>query len=369
MSCFKSQQRLPQGQWFQVVGGSQGQLITQFLGESVLLSLIALTLSLVLVEVFLPAFRNLAGKEVSFDYWAEPQLLLTMLAVALVVGLLAGSYPAFFLSAAQPVQVLKGRRGMRFGGIWFRRGLVVFQFVLSIALIIGTLVTYQQHHFLITRSLGFDKEHLVSVPLYLLSDRARNYELFKQELLKDPHILQITVSSNKPGVTDNNGLLIRAAGADKETVFGVIYVDPDYVQTLKLELVAGRDFSDDIASDTQRLAIAVACLGLFGLATSMAERRTKEIGIRKVLGASIPSFVAMLSKEFTYLVLAANLIASPIAWYAMNRWLESFAYRIELGLGVFVLGGALALVIAWLTVSYQALRAAMANSVEALRYE
>ena len=482
-----------------VIGGHRSQLIKQFLGESILLSCVALVFAFALMELLLPTFNGLVGKKLDFNYLDNPVLLLLMVGVAVVVGLIAGSYPAFFLSAFLPVQVLKGlvHRGSK--GNWFRRVLVVFQFVLSVILIVSTIVLYQQHHFLTNKDLGFDKEHVISVPLSFLPNRARNYELFKHELLRNPRISGVTSSTNKPGVTDHNGIQIRASGSAEDRGIGIIYVDHDYLETLDIELAAGRDFSKDIASDTKHaillnesareflgaefgpgklvelfwrmqdkivpvydgtiigvvrdfnhhpldirpqpivfaiaqadwnyrqalirigpqsipetvhfiraqwqrlfpdqpfrfsflaqdieqvyrplrrwqtifgyfalLAVFIACLGLFGLASFATEQRTKEIGIRKILGASVSGIVLLLSKEFTKLVLVSNLIAWPVAYYAMNRWLQDFAYRIPIGVGTFLLAGVLALIIALLTVSFQAVKAATANPVKALRYE
>ncbi|MCK5329051.1 MAG: FtsX-like permease family protein, partial [Candidatus Latescibacteria bacterium] len=482
-----------------VIGGHRSQLIKQFLGESILLSCVALVFAFALMELLLPTFNGLVGKKLDFNYLDNPVLLLLMVGVAVVVGLIAGSYPAFFLSAFLPVQVLKGlvHRGSK--GNWFRRVLVVFQFVLSVILIVSTIVLYQQHHFLTNKDLGFDKEHVISVPLSFLPNRARNYELFKHELLRNPRISGVTSSTNKPGVTDHNGIQIRASGSAEDRGIGIIYVDHDCLETLDIELAAGRDFSKDIASDTKHaillnesareflgaefgpgklvelfwrmqdkivpvydgtiigvvrdfnhhpldirpqpivfaiaqadwnyrqalirigpqsipetvhfiqaqwqrlfpdqpfrfsflaqdieqvyrplrrwqtifgyfalLAVFIACLGLFGLASFATEQRTKEIGIRKILGASVSGIVLLLSKEFTKLVLVSNLIAWPVAYWAMNRWLQDFAYRIPIGVETFVLAGVLALIIALLTVSFQAVKAATANPVQALRYE
>ena len=217
-----------------VIGGHRSQLIKQFLGESILLSCVALVFAFALMELLLPTFNGLVGKKLDFNYLDNPVLLLLMVGVAVVVGLIAGSYPAFFLSAFLPVQVLKGlvHRGSK--GNWFRRVLVVFQFVLSVILIVSTIVLYQQHHFLTNKDLGFDKEHVISVPLSFLPNRARNYELFKHELLRNPRISGVTSSTNKPGVTDHNGIQIRASGSAEDRGIGIIYVDHDCLETLDI---------------------------------------------------------------------------------------------------------------------------------------
>jgi putative ABC transport system permease protein len=473
-------------------------LIGQFLGESLFLSGFSLVFAFALVELSLPMFGSLVGKEVIFDYIADPILLLGILLLTIAVGLVSGSYPAFFLSAFRPVQVLKGSATSGGRG-WLRKGLVVIQFALSVGLIVGTVVMERQHQFLTTRNLGFDKEFLIDVRLNLLSDRTRSYDRLRQALLQNPKISSISSSSNKPGVTDHNGIQIRTPGSEQDESVGIIYVNYDYVQTLDLNVVSGRGFSADIGSDrngillnrsalkklgaefepghpvelfhrdrerivpryngsvigvvrdfnhrplvdgpprplvfaiansdwahgralvriapegagetvdfiqnqwgqlfpdqpfrfsfldadiervyrTEKqwqttftafatLAISVACLGLFGLAAFTAERRTKEIGIRKVMGASVRQIVLLLSQEFTWLVLVANVVAWPVAYVFLDRWLQRYHYHVDLSLDMFIWSGLLALSIAWLTVAYQAVKAANTNPVDALRYE
>ena len=480
------------------VGSRRGQLAGQFLGESILISLVAMAVALLLVEAFLPAFRAMVGKEVALSFRDEPVLLLLMGAIALLVGALAGTYPALLLSGFRPAHVLKGDVTKNRAGIRFRRGLVVLQFALSVGLIVCTVVMHQQRRFLATRHLGFDREHVVYLPLHLLADRLTSYPLLKQELLSLPGVESVTASVNKPGVTDNKGIQIRLSGAEEDHSIGIVYVDHDYVENLRLELAAGRDFSAEIDADAHHvvmlnesaveslgedfglgasvelfwrsrgkaipqyeatvigvlkdynhrpyspavplvfavpisgwgyqhalvrigpgqtlsavdaigstwkrlfpdlpfrfsfldddiqavyraeqqwervltyvagLAVFVACLGLFGLASFSAEQRTREIGVRKTLGASVTNVVLLLSREFTALVVAANLIAWPVTYWFLRDWLQHYHYRIDLGVGVFLLSGMVALVVAWLTVSSQAVRAGRTNPVEALRYE
>lgn len=481
-----------------IVGGKRTQIIRQFLGESLFLSSLSLVFALALIELTLPTFGNLVGKEVIFDYQSDPTLLLIMFSLTFWVGIGAGSYPALYLSAFRPVQVLKGGTSGRERGT-IRKGLVVIQFALSVCLIVGTVVMAQQHHFLTNRNLGFDKEFLLDLRLNMLSNRTQSYAQLKKALLENPKILNITVSSNKPGVTDHNGIQIRTPGSDQETSIGIVYVTPNYVKTLGLNVIAGRDFDTQISADANNillnqsalkklgtnfrpghpvelfyrnrgrivprymgktigiiqdfnhrpltdgppqplifatansnwahsraliriapqntgetvafiqdqwhqlfpsqpfrysfldadiervyraekrwqtiftsfagLAIVIASLGLFGLSAFTAERRTKEIGIRKVMGASVGQIVILLSREFTGLVIIANAIAWPIAYDRLNDWLQNYYYHIDLTLGMFIWSGLLALSIAWITVAYQAIKAACANPIDALRYE
>jgi putative ABC transport system permease protein len=487
LSTARAGQRAREVGMRKVLGANRPQLIGQFLGEAVVLSLIALVLAAGLTELVLPAFNGLYEKSLRLDYVQDWRMVLVCLAGTLGIGLLSGAYSALVLTAFHPVQVLKGIFSSGTSHAWLRRGLVIFQFAVSTALAISTVAAYAQLRYLQKKDLGFDKEQVIVVS-NLGNPHSDRYGAFKEELLR--HIGVRAVSAgNVPG-DPSTGMTSAFVLDDGRTVKTYHYdVDYDYLETLGLHLVWGRDFSRDFATDEKEalivsetfekvlgqdlesisrylgsdygskkiigmvrdfhvrslheqiepvvfhlrpgdswhilvrfdgqntagvldllrdqwkaffpdrpfvysfldegwaamyraeqrqgqtisafaiLTILVACLGLLGLAAYVTERRTKEIGIRKVLGASVPSIVVLLSKEFTCLVLVANLIAWPLAWYAMHRWLESFAYRIELGPGVFVLGGVLALLIAWLTVSFQAIRAARANPVEALRYE
>ncbi len=477
------------------VGATRFQLARQFLGESVLMSAGAFLLALLLAQAALPAFNYLFGMELSF---AEAGIgwLLLLGAAALGVGVLAGSYPALYLSGFEPTRVLKGYVGRGRSGAWLRKGLVVLQFAVAVALLIGTAVVFQQLHYTQQKDLGFEGEQVVttSVP-------DEGSEAFRREVLAHPGVASATVANAVPG----RFYLTFFAGPDavssdmqadtsKSIAFHPAFVDYQYVETLGMELVAGRDFSRERPSDEERayllnetavealgwtpeeaigksfssrgdtpgevigvvkdfhteslheriepvviqlhevrgmsassvlaarltpdaiqaglrhieevrarftdepfeytfldaefaemyrterrlgqvfggfagIAILLACLGLFGLAAFAAERRTKEIGIRKVLGASVTSIVMLLSKDFLKLVVVAFVIAVPVAYFAMSRWLEDFAYRIEIGPWLFVGAGVLALVIALATVSYQAVKAALADPVDALRSE
>jgi len=482
-----------------VLGSQRGQLIGQFMAESVLLAVLAMGLALMFVAATVPLFNTLAAKSLTMSSFFTPRLLLVVLLLPLVAGVLAGSYPALFLSSFRPIAVLKGgtlagRLHTGLKRVSLRSGLVVFQFITSIVLIVGTLGVYRQLNFIQTKKLGFERDHLLTVnDVYALGKRA---ESFKADVLKVPGVVRGSLSGYLPTPSNRSdnaffpeGKIDQKNGVSLQN-WGV---DPDYVQTLGMQLVQGRDFSREFGSDStgillnetavkrfgftdpigkrvsrfddptgktlktftvigvvknfhfeslrrnigplglvlspnsgsavfrlsrtdptallkqieakwqaiapgqpfsyafveddfdamyraeQRvgtlvlsfsvLAILVACLGLFGLAAYMAEQRTKEIGVRKVLGASVPSLVGLLSKDFLKLVFIALLIATPLAWWAMRQWLRDFAYRVELDAWIFVLAGLLAVGIALLTVSFQSVKAALMNPVKSLRTE
>jgi putative ABC transport system permease protein len=468
-----------------VAGAHRGQLIRQFLGESILMTVLAFVLALAFIQIFMPAFNRLAGKELTLGLLSHGLMVLGLAGFAVAVGAAAGSYPAFFLSAFEPVHVLKGRLKAGFRGSGFRKILVLVQFSLSIFMITGTVVIGRQLNFIQNKNLGFDKEQVVVIPV---EDREtqKAYPALKTELLRNANVLSVSAGTNIPGMGINHDSFLPEGQAKEETI-GHILVDYDYIKTLGLDVQAGRDFSEDygdaagavhilneeaakmlgwespvgrrlsqkgrvigivknfhflskyqkidplvisllpqseyirrmiikIRPDTIKetleflkdkwrmfipgrpvnlyfldeqyealyrkeqklnsvfryftgLAIFIACLGLFGLASFTAATRTKEIGIRKILGASAANLVRLLSLEFTQWVILANVIAWPVAYYAMTRWLGNFAYRTSLGLGPFVLAAASAFVIALLTVSFQAVKAALANPVDSLRYE
>lgn len=466
-------------------GARRIHLIRQFLGESIFLTIAALILSLILIWIFLPVFNRLAGKELSLGLFSNGFMIIGLAGFVLFVGAAAGSYPAFFVSAFEPVHVLKGKLKAGLKGSSFRKVLVVIQFSLSIIMIVGTIAISRQLNFIQNKNLGFDKEQLVVIPI---SNREaqKAYPALKTELVRNSDILSISAGTNIPGQSINHDSFLPEGHAEKETI-GHILVDYDYIKTLGLEIREGRDFSKEYRDDAAGahllneeaakmlgwaspvgkrlspkgavigvvknfhflskhqkidplvisllpqseyilsviikirpdhiketldflkdkwrafvpgrplnyyfleekyealyrkeqklsslfnsftgLAIFIACLGLFGLASYTAEQRTKEIGIRKVLGASVANLIRLLSLEFTKWVIVANVIAWPVAYYALRRWLQNFAYRTTIGLWTFVLAAALAFVIALLTVSFQAVKAALANPVESLRYE
>lgn len=470
------------------LGSLRSSLMRQFLTESVILSLIATVLALAAALLLLRPFNNVAGKEISMELFTKPWFLLSLLGLMLVVGVIAGSYPAFYLSSFKPVEVLKGKlkAGMKSSGI--RNVLVVFQFFISITLIICTLLVYEQLDYTRNKNLGFDKENVVVIEgTWHMSEGEQN--TFKQELLGQTQVVNASISNNvPPGV--NNTTIYRKKGTEEDILISTYYVDYEHLSTMQMELMEGRNFSREFPTDTaavilneaavrefgfdnplnemiqyfgngrtqefkvvgvikdfnyetlrndirplalfltkqggnmavriapgnvastltdleniwenyapgepfqyrfldesydalfrgeQRLgkvfsiftglAILVACLGLLGLAAFMAEQRTKEIGIRKVLGASVSSVMLLLSKDFTKLVIIAFVLSIPAAYFIMDKWLEGFAFRIAIGPGIFVLAGLSALFIAWLTVSWQSAKAASANPVHSLRSE
>ncbi|MEO5892103.1 MAG: FtsX-like permease family protein, partial [Ferruginibacter sp.] len=452
----------------------------------------------IIMQLLLPAFENVSGKHLALSLDSYAIMLLAFLALAIFTGLLAGSYPAFYLSSFIPVKVLKGRFSNSLAAVSLRKGLVVFQFVISVVLIIATVVISGQMRFLRSTDLGFAKDQQIVIPLQ--SQVSKNiYSAFKNELGNNKQVLSVGGAAYYPGVfnpSDNNFHIAGQSATAGQRV-RKNYVDETYLQTLDIKPVAGRLFAAAyVASDTldniiinenavkklgfsspqaaigqkiysefkgqsytnniigvvkdfhfedlhtpitpyafvlsygpyhnyaivhanageigsllksienswhklnpnepfiysfmdqdfqknyisemrlasivnyfTLIAILISCLGLFGLATFSAEQRTKEIGVRKVLGASVTGIVALLSKEFLKLVIVAVCIASPIAWFAMNKWLQDFTYRINISWVVFVVTAIIALLIAFITISFQAIKAAVMNPVKSLRTE
>jgi len=474
-----------------VLGSLKLELVRQFLLESILITAIALLLAIVFMYLALPVFNTLAGQNLALRFGDHPLLLPGLVLFVLFTGILAGSYPAFYLSSFNPVAVLKGRFTSGKKSIGLRSGLVIFQFLFSIILIVSTTVVYKQLSFIQHKSLGYNKDQVMILPAWMLGDKA---SIFRQQIGNDPRVASISNSGYLPaGPSDGNNFFVYPGENPNQIVKTLRYdVDENYISTLGIQMLAGRNFSKNFASDssgvilneaaarifgwgekatghiistTQNngeitsyhvigivknfhfkslhelisplvmvlspnpgmmivklktkdaagllaaakikwtafgteepfaysflderfnntyqseqkiglilgifagLTIFVACLGLFGLAKFTAEQRTKEIGIRKVLGATVSGVVALLSKDFLKLVLAAFIIASPIAWYIMNRWLQDFAYRIDISAWVFVIAALLAVIITIITVSFQAIKAAIANPVKSLRTE
>jgi putative ABC transport system permease protein len=460
-----------------VLGSSRGQLLRQFLAESVFLILGASIVAFVLVALTKENFFSLIGKQIDFGYMLSPFVFLVFLAAAVCMGLISGLYPALYLSSFQPADVLQGkaRRGSR--GSPFRRTLIIVQFTISIVLITGAFIVGSQLDFIRKRDLGFDKNRIL---WFEVSDSLRKKtDVLKTRLKEYPWIENVaTTSFTKPGVRSMWGRMWR----DKQMDIDVFLVDPDYIDTMGLEIVEGRNFLSEgdrsracilnesaarefgmespvgevlnrqtvvgivkdfhfrslhhdigplllvyqqdanpivnvrisaeniretIASIRRTLdqitpgapfeyhffdesfealyqreqkfeklffffsafAIFIACLGLFGLASFMTGQRTKEIGIRKVLGASAGNVILLLSREFTKWVVLSNIVAWPVAYFVMNRWLENFAYRTRIGAWVFVVAGLVTLIIALLTVSSKAIKAALSNPADSLRYE
>jgi putative ABC transport system permease protein len=475
-----------------VLGSIRKDLIKQFLTESMLLSLISLAFALVIVWMALPFFNNLSGKEMTLTDLNNWFMVKTLIGISLFIGFLAGSYPAFFISASRPTNVLKNQK-IGFKTRSFRSALVVFQFAASIVLIIGTLIIFNQLHYIQNAKLGFDKEHvLILNKADLLGDQA---EVLKNEMLGYPQFVNATVTGFLPVPSGRRYISLLPEGetdSKKGLPISMWPVDYDYIDTLGMKIVEGRNFSRELSTDSTAaivnqkavkhfgfdsplgkelicqtssqkdrkiykiigivedfhydsfrnnidplvlhlgksnslisfriqtedisgtidllnrewkkflpdepfeysfmdekfesvyrtemrvgqifgifagLAISIGCLGLFGLASFTAERRTKEIGIRKVLGASVPAVIHLLIKEFVILIGIAILVAWPIAYILMNKWLNEFAYRIHIGWEIFVLSGFIALFLAIGTVGYQAMKAAVANPADAIRYE
>jgi len=477
-----------------VVGSLRSQLVRQFLTESVVLGILALAVAVLLVAVVLPHFNNLAGKELSLSALTQPMFIVSLLAIIVFVGFIEGCYPSLFLSSFRPVTVLRQKFGSGRKGRFIRQILVVFQFTTSIVLIVGTLVVFKQLHYVQNRKLGFDREHvLVLHDAFILQSQV---ESFKNALLQRPEIVSATVSGYLPVTSDRLVTTVFPEGKRVQgtsTPIQAWRVDFDYIKTLGMEIVKGRDFSRSFLTDStaviineaaskhfgwedpignsiglyvamnpptvatftvigvvkdfhyeslrdqirplalfrdestslislrlkasdlsgtiafieetwntfapgqpfeysflddrfdtmyraeQRigrifgifatLAVFVGCLGLFGLSAFTTEQRTKEIGVRKVLGAPVLGIVTMLSKEFSRLVVVSLVIAVPAAYMIMNGWLREFAYRASIGVWPFIASGLLALAIAWLTVSYHAVKIARSNPVKSLRYE
>jgi len=473
-----------------VVGAQRNQLMKQFFGESMLITVFSLLVAILLAELFLPTFRALTERPLQTRYFGNIVFLAGIVGITLLAGILAGIYPALFLSGFRPIRVLRDTGLANAKGGWLRKILVVVQFALSIMLIIGTTVIYNQTRFMKTKQLGFDQEHLVYIRVE--GDLEQNYESMKTELLRQPNIQNVTVTSHSPTGIYWNGQDWEWEGRDPAVnpLVTYFYVDEDAAGTFKMELAEGRFHSKAFSSsgsdvvinerfasimgtespvgkrishddesyriigvikdfhykpvyreigpiilfseisgrtrtnfmfirirpvDIQEtidflkktalkfnpefpfeyrfldedydrmyrwaeqmgeavrifavMAIFISCLGLFGLAAFMAEQRTKEIGVRKVLGASVSGVVLLLTKEFTKWVLVSSIIAWPIAYWIMHRWLQDFAYRTAVGLGTLVLSTGMALFVAWVTVSYQSLKVARTNPVDALRYE
>ncbi|MBO9634011.1 MAG: ABC transporter permease [Chitinophagaceae bacterium] len=477
-----------------VMGSLRRNLIWQFLTESIVISSVSLILALILAWTFLPWFNQLSGKELLFSQQLTPGVTGSLIGFSILVGILAGSYPAFFLSSFQPIKVLKGKLAAGFKTGWMRNSLVVFQFGISIFLIVGTVVIYNQLNFIRNKKAGFNREQVLVVnDTQILG---KNSKLFKEEVLRSGIAKNVTMSGYLPTSTYRNSDVVfkdATANAANSVSMQIWDVDDDYIPTLGMEMAAGRNFSRDLPTDSsaiilneaavkllgytdpvgkvlfmpnggfgsrnspytivgvvkdfnynsmreavgpvllqnkleesslavrlpagnpnqaiekirdiwkglapqqplrfsfmdedfnriyeaeQRtgkislafslLAVLIACLGLFGLAAYAAEQRTKEIGIRKVLGASVTGIVQMLSKDFLKLVILATLIAFPFAWWAMDRWLQHFAYRSDISWWIFAGTAGITLMIAILTVSFQAIRAALLNPVKSLRNE
>lgn len=470
------------------MGAGRGTLILQYLGESMLMAFASLLLAILLVILFLPVFNNITGKQLSLFHF-DVSLILTALGIMLFTGLIAGSYPAFHLSGFKPVTVLKGKIKGSAGELFIRKGLVVFQFSLSIILIVAVLVVYRQISFIQTKNLGYDRDHVIT---FQREGKLSNNEVRERFLTEVKNIPGVTgASAMGHGLTGHSsgtsGVVWEGKDLKDKTEFEIVQVNYDLLKTLGIKIKEGRDFSRDFGADSSMLifneaavkfmgmkdpigkqvklwdenmqiggvvkdfhfeslheevkplffklapenasrlmvkvetgrekaviaklqelylqmnpgfsfdykflderyqtlyaaenqisrlsryfaglAILISCLGLFGLAAFTAQRRNKEIGIRKVLGATVSTIVMMLSKDFLRLVLIAMLIAFPIAWWATSQWLKGFAYSIRIDVGVFLIAGVSIILLTFLTISFQSVKAALANPVKSLKSE
>ena len=476
-----------------VVGSHRGSLIMQFLTESVVLTIISLVLSIVLFILLLPYFNQLAGKSFDLSVLFSSVIVTSIIGVIVVVGILGGSYPAFYLSRFNPVSVLKGEITKGSSGGAFRKVLVVIQFTISVAMIVSTLVVFKQLNYLKTKDLGYDMENVISLE-FSTREMVNKYPVLKQALLENPNIQYVSSTGTRVG--EGSGKIILNVETDdgmQQKGINLAGIDHDFIETLGIEMIKGRDFQEDMPSDTllgvivnetmakrlkwteplgkkvelqgrndqdflratvvgvmkdfhqtgmyneiqtilyfyrinnrlvyaklnnndvqgtiryieQRwneifpnepfeysflsdrfseqfgadekrgfiftlftvLAILIACLGLLGLASYTVEQRTKEIGIRKVVGASEGSVVKLISREFLILVFISIVIAFPLTFYFMRDWLQQFVFRTNLGLFVFILAGIITVAITFITISFQAWKAANTNPAESLRIE
>ncbi len=487
LSTARSMKRAKEVGIRKVVGAVRTVLIAQFMGEALLYAFLALALALSSVFLLLPAFNGLTGKEVMLNV-TDPYFLMVVIGIVLTTGLVAGSYPALFLSSFSPTVVLKGVLKFGPGVRSFRQGLVVLQFALSTLLIIGTFVVHEQLEFIQYTNIGYDRGNLLYVPIE--EDLNKKYPTFKQELLRTPGIESVTRMLDTPTNLENGTSLVEWPGKNplSKNLFTTQAVGYDFSKTLRTAFLEGRDFSPAYPTDTTGyiinkkaavamglkepvgtpltlwgrsgtiigviddfhfeslhvpiepliialrekntwgnviirtragktkealasieslvkqinpalpftysfadeeyakkykseqvisklangfagMAILISCLGLFGLAAFMAEQRSKEIGVRKILGASATSIILLLTKDFLKLVVLAFMIASPLAWYVMNKWLTNFAYQIDIEWWMFAMAALLAIAIALLTVSYQSIKAALVNPIKSLRSE
>ncbi|WP_373495925.1 ABC transporter permease [Aquiflexum sp.] len=491
LSTARSEKRAKEVGVRKVIGAGKYELVKQFMGESILMSIISLFLAFLLLLLLLPMFNNVAEK--SLDLFGNPLLFPIILGLTLLTGVMAGIYPAFYLSGFKPVAILKGSKGNGFAAVSIRKGLVVFQFVISIALIAMAFIIQGQMSFLVDSNLGFDKEQQLIVPLQSEESRA-NFAAFKTQLESQQGIRMVSGGSSYPGLKILQDWLLYSEGKTVDDVVDVYInrVSNDFFEVLDLELLAGRGYTEEFTENSGRLvinetaakaygfevedavgkilnmdwrgevvpweiigvvrdfhfeslhtnirplafpytgqppflvakietdrmadlisfveqtwksvnpatpfaysfldqdfmrnyesekrtstiilyftiiAILISCIGLFGLAAFTAEQKTKEIGIRKVLGATTWNITTLVSKEFLVLVMVAILIAAPLGYFAAEKWLENFAYKIDLSIWVFVISGLVAILIAYGTVSFQAVRAALANPVDSLKSE
>jgi putative ABC transport system permease protein len=486
LSTAKASRRLKEVGIKKVVGAGRKQLIFQFLSESVLLTFISVVFALLIVLLLLPEFNKITGKQLSLHF--SPELLLSVLGITFLTGLISGSYPALYLSGFNPISILKNKLSSSLGEVWARKGLVVFQFAITVTLIIAVLVVYKQIGLIQSVQLGYNKDNILrfNAEGKVLSNETN----FLSELKTIPGVVNASTTTHAMVGRNFGGNMIEWPGKDPNGLyyFEGINAGYDFVETMNMQLVAGRSYSKQFASDSSAivfnetaiktmglkdpigktvkwfgrqvhiigvvkdfhfeslhapvtplyialdygevwdrvmvrlnssgqketiariqdmyerfnpgfpfefsfldeayqkqyeaesivsvlskyfagLAIIISCLGLFGLAAFTAQRRQKEIGIRKIIGASVSNIFLMLSKDFLILIGVAIIVAFPLSWWAMNNWLQGFAYRVNISAVIFIVAGASIIFITLLTISYQAIKAAVANPVRSLRSE
>lgn len=495
LSTARSEKKAKEVGMRRAIGAGRSALVSQFMSESMLMSGLGLAFAVILIQLVIPVFNQLTQKELSL--LQIPNIYTWLVALTILTGLLSGIYPSFYLSSFRPMAVLKGKLGNTFSAVTIRKGLVTFQFTISIILILGAIVIGQQMKYLSNQNLGFNKNQKIIIPLQT-GEANKNAEALKNELLNNSQVVSAAKGGTYPGIESVTSMLFYSEGkaAQENVDTQTTFVEAGYIETLGIKLLKGRAFAREFMEDAQALvlneeaikqlgytidnaigrkvyyelqnatntmtiigvvkdyhfqslhqkikpqaltvspvfsspnnylivnvksrdyaelittlqkawskinsgspfdysfldqdfqknyekeertsqliqyftllAIAIACLGLFGLATFTAEQRIKEIGVRKVLGASVSEIVTLLSKDFLKLVGISIVLSSPIAYYIMDEWLQSFAYSIEIQWWVFVIAGAVAILIAVLTVSFQAIKAAIANPVKSLRAE
>jgi len=473
-----------------VIGAGRSQLIWQFLLESFVIILLAILLAFILIELLLPYLNQLTDKNFTTLNMLQPKIFLMLCCLAIFMTIFASGYPTFFLSGFQPIITIKSSVNLSSGGSGLRRILVVGQFAISIFLIIGTIIVYQQLHFMKHQYLGFEKEQKLILPIRGPISIKDNYEFVRGELLKHHSITGISFSSEVPGERSDRWDTKVIGGDNRYHEMNYIYIDYDFIKQYGMQLISGRSFEKGRTTDSEGiyiinraaakelnwsnpdeaigkrieaihegeiigvvddfhyqglqsiieplvmqirpsrfdeitlniriqnvaeiisfaqtkwkelfpdtpfeyffldtafnqqyqseerigklfstltfLGLVIACLGLFGLASFIAEQKTKEIGIRKVLGATVSGIFLLLSKQFIKWIVVANIIAIPVAFFVMKNWLQRFAYRTEIEIWIFIFTAAMTLMIAIITVSYQSIKAALINVVESLRYE
>lgn len=485
LATARSSQRAKEIGLRKVLGARRGILGVQFLTESLLISLVSVVLAVLLVYLLLPWFNQLTGKVMALDF-TNPQLWIVLVGITVITGFLSGSYPALLLPSFEITSSLKGTLKHSIGSTFIRKGLVVFQFAISILLIIGTVVVYRQMNYIMNKNLGLDRENLVFIEME--GETAQRFESYKIELLKIPEVHNVTSTSGNPLSYGRSSSSPTWEGKDLDQAveMNILMVSTDFIETMDMEMIYGRGFSVDYRTDSANfiineeaarimgfenpvgkrlsvwgmkgqiigmlknfhmssmyepiaplvirydpqntfvafirirgntqdallaieqvttnfnpsfpfthkfldleyeqsyknemtistlsnifavIAIFISCLGLFGLSSFSAEQRTKEIGIRKVLGASVGKLVLLLSKDFTQLILLSFIISAPFAYYLTSGWLDKFVYKTELGLNVFIISGIAAILIGGFTVSFKSFQAASANPVDTLKEE